>query len=76
LDWIADQFANKHDILREIQKENEIDIFCAVTLIGVEGLSLSPKSLSLISDLQINLEVSLITLADLDEEELEDRNSD
>jgi hypothetical protein len=76
LQWLVSEFSGKHEILRKLMEDNNIDILCSVTLIGEDGFSLSPKSLSLISDLQVNLEFSLITLEDLDEEDLEGGRSE
>ena len=68
LEWLVDKFKDKHEILRKIQGHNEVDVFCSATMIDQGGFSLSPKSLSLISDLQIRLEVSLIAFNDYDED--------
>lgn len=64
LEWFVEQFENRYDILRKIKNSSKIDIFCGLTSIDQSGFSLSPKTLSIFQDLEINLEVSLILLSD------------
>ena len=60
LEMLVDTLRSKYGTLEEIKSNAKVDVFCAVTSYQQDGLSLSPKALSIFHDLQIKMEVSLI----------------
>lgn len=63
LRWLAKILKPHHAYLRSLRKTAKMDIFCSYTQIGQDGgLSIAPKSLSIITELNIRLEISIIAL--------------
>ena len=62
LEWLVNQLKPHVEYLKALKDEYKIDIFCAYTSIGDGGLSLPPATLSVICELGVNLEISIIAL--------------
>jgi hypothetical protein len=61
LEWLVEELRPRYERLGKIKSSARIDVFCSLTSPEQSGLSLSPKALSIFHDLQINMEVSIIS---------------
>ncbi|HMO82388.1 MAG TPA: DUF4279 domain-containing protein [Pyrinomonadaceae bacterium] len=57
---LFDKMNHKSDVIKNVDASCRLDIFCSITSTGESGFSLTPKLLSVISELNVNLEVSII----------------
>jgi hypothetical protein len=62
LKWLLKQLKPRFAYLKSLKNKFKIDLFCAYTGIDDGGLSLSPRALSLSTELDIKLELSIILL--------------
>lgn len=62
--WVVREMLPRRDSLRELIKSATVDVFCGYTSTGEGGISLSARTLALLSVLGINLEISIITLSE------------
>jgi len=67
LRWLVQQLIPHFGYLKSLKNTARIDIFCSCTSVGEGGLSLSPNSLSISTELGLNLELSLILLRSKEE---------
>jgi Domain of unknown function (DUF4279) len=57
---ISMQLHGKHDALRSLKDNATIDLFCGLTCMEQAGFGLTSEALKLITDLEINIEFSLV----------------
>lgn len=75
LQWLVQQLTPHFVYLKSLKTIATLDIFCGYTSVGDGGLSLSPNSLSIFTELGLDLELSLILLRPKDESKLADSQS-
>lgn len=63
LKWLVKQVEPSFGYLKTLKRKYKIDVFCAYTGNGDGGLSLSPTALSIFTELEIKLELSIIILS-------------
>jgi hypothetical protein len=60
LAWLIETLEPHYESLKQITPDARVDVFCSITANEQDGFSLSPRALSIFSDLKIKMEVSLI----------------
>jgi hypothetical protein len=67
LKWLGKQLKPHSGYLKSVKNIARVDVFCSCTAVGEGGLSLTPDSLSVSTELGLNLELSLILLRSREE---------